>query len=121
LWISGSPGAGKSAIASSLVSRIGHRNCVRFFFKRDIPYFRNPSNVWRTLAYQLAIANTDIGIYLDKYLEKEPTYLGNGQHTDDFKTLIVEAFKSIPSENHSQAPIIIIDALDECDTSEEQK
>ncbi|KIJ51754.1 hypothetical protein M422DRAFT_244095 [Sphaerobolus stellatus SS14] len=87
LWIFGSPGAGKSAIASSL----------------------------------LAIANIDIGIYLDKYLEKEPTYLGNGQRTDDFKTLIVEAFKSIPSENHSQAPIIIIDALDECDTSEEQK
>ncbi|KIJ36187.1 hypothetical protein M422DRAFT_179718, partial [Sphaerobolus stellatus SS14] len=121
LWISGSPGAGKSAIASSLVLQLGQGNCAKFFFKRDSPYFRNPSNVWKTLAYRLGIVNIDIGIYLNKYLEKNPAYLENSHRTDDFKTLIVEAFKSIPSENHSQVPIIVIDALDECDTSEEWK
>ncbi|KIJ36174.1 hypothetical protein M422DRAFT_179768, partial [Sphaerobolus stellatus SS14] len=121
LWISGSPGAGKSAIASSLVSRIGHRNCVRFFFKQDSPYFRNPSNVWRTIAYYLSIINIEIGIYLDKYLEENPSYLENNQCSEYFDTLIVKAFRSISPKNQAQAPIIIIDALDECDTSEEQK
>ncbi|KIJ36165.1 hypothetical protein M422DRAFT_261492 [Sphaerobolus stellatus SS14] len=121
LWISGSPGAGKSAIASSLVSQIGRENCARFFFKRDSAYFRDPSNVWKTIAYHLAIVNKDIGIYLDKYLETNPSYMDNSQRSEDFKTLIVETFKYIPSENHSKAPIIIIDALDECDTSEGQK
>ncbi|KIJ38291.1 hypothetical protein M422DRAFT_144855, partial [Sphaerobolus stellatus SS14] len=121
LWISGSLGAGKSAIASSLVSQIGYRNCVRFFFKRDSPYFRNPLNVWKTIAYYLSIVNIDIGIYLDKYLEENPTYLENSQCSEYFDTLIVKAFRSISLKNQAQAPIIIIDALDECDTCEEQK
>ncbi|KIJ40495.1 hypothetical protein M422DRAFT_256455 [Sphaerobolus stellatus SS14] len=121
LWISGSPGAGKSAIASSLVSQIGHRNCVRFFFKRDSPYFHNPSNVWKTIAYYLSIVNIDIGIYLDKYLKENPSYLENSQCSEYFDTLIVKAFRSISLKNQTQAPIIIIDALNECDTSEEQK
>ncbi|KIJ36181.1 hypothetical protein M422DRAFT_96261, partial [Sphaerobolus stellatus SS14] len=93
-WISGSPGAGKSAIASSLVSQIGRENCARFFFKRDSAYFRDPSNVWKTIAYRLAIVNKDIGIYLDKYLETNPSYMDNSQRSEDFKTLIVETFKS---------------------------
>ncbi|KIJ38366.1 hypothetical protein M422DRAFT_176701, partial [Sphaerobolus stellatus SS14] len=121
LWISGSPGAGKSAIASSLVSRIGHGNCARFFFKRDSAYYRNPSNVWKTIAYRLAIINKDIGVYLDKYLETNPSYLDNNQRSKDFDNLIVKAFNSISQETQSQAPIVIIDALDECEISEEQK
>ncbi|KIJ38343.1 hypothetical protein M422DRAFT_176821, partial [Sphaerobolus stellatus SS14] len=121
LWISGSPGAGKSAIASSLVSRIGHGNCARFFFKRDSAYYRDPSNVWKTIAYRLAIINKDIGVYLDKFLETNPSYLDNNQRSKDFDTLIVKAFNSISQETQSQAPIVIIDALDECAISEEQK
>ncbi|KIJ22902.1 hypothetical protein M422DRAFT_84675, partial [Sphaerobolus stellatus SS14] len=121
LWISGSPGAGKSAIASSLVSKIGHRNCARFFFKRDSTYYHDPSNVWKTIAYRLAIINKDIGVYLDKFLETNPSYLDNNQRSKDFENLIVKAFNSISQETQSQAPIVIIDALDECNISEEQK
>ncbi|KIJ40258.1 hypothetical protein M422DRAFT_174001, partial [Sphaerobolus stellatus SS14] len=123
LFITGSPGAGKSAIASSLVSKLGPKKSARFFFNQDSKYFSKPSNVWRTIAYRLAIINQDIGKYLEDFLKKDPSYLENIHRSIDFKNLIVLAFQSIPAERKAQAPPVIIDALDEAKTSglKEQK
>jgi hypothetical protein len=62
LWISGSPGAGKSTIASSLVSKLSERGQLgaSFFFKRGHPALSDPSAVWRTIAFDLAQSDSTI-------------------------------------------------------------
>ncbi len=54
LWIVGAPGAGKSTIATTLATTLG-APCVKFFCKRDVSDLRNPRNIWRTLAYDIAV------------------------------------------------------------------
>ena len=56
LWISGSPGVGKSTIASSLVSMLEGRGRLgaSFFFKRGDAALSDPGVVWRTVAFDLA-------------------------------------------------------------------
>ncbi|KIJ28618.1 hypothetical protein M422DRAFT_130017, partial [Sphaerobolus stellatus SS14] len=126
LFISGSPGAGKSAIAAGLVLHLQEiapfriKKSVKFFFKRDSKYFSKPSNVWKTIAYRLAIINADIGTYLEKYLKDNPSYMDDVHRSMDFKNLIIPAFQSIPAERKAHAPCIIIDALDEAEVSDEQ-
>ncbi|KIM92382.1 hypothetical protein PILCRDRAFT_121422 [Piloderma croceum F 1598] len=56
LWIKGSPGSGKSTIASSLVSRLmkSGRLCSHFAFKRGDIMLNDPATVWRTVAHDLS-------------------------------------------------------------------
>jgi hypothetical protein len=55
MWINGSPGVGKSAIASSLVSILAEKRRLGsfFFFKRGDANLGDPSALWRTVAYDL--------------------------------------------------------------------
>ena len=55
LWISGSPGAGKSAVASSLVTELTKRRRLasHFFCKRDHASLGDPAVLWRIDAGQV--------------------------------------------------------------------
>jgi ABC-type transport system involved in cytochrome bd biosynthesis fused ATPase/permease subunit len=56
LWLGGSPGAGKSTIASTLVSQLAEMGRLgsSFFFKRGDIALSDPAAVWRTVAFDLA-------------------------------------------------------------------
>jgi hypothetical protein len=56
LWLGGSPGAGKSTIASTLVSQLAEMGRLgsSFFFKRGDVALSDPAAVWRTVAFDLA-------------------------------------------------------------------
>ena len=56
LWIVGSPGSGKSTIASTLVSRLTKRSRMgsNFAFKRGDIMLSDPAAVWRTIAHDLS-------------------------------------------------------------------
>jgi len=56
LWLSGSPGVGKSTIASTLVSRLLEMGKLgsHFFFKRDDVTLSDPAALWRTVAFDVA-------------------------------------------------------------------
>src|ERR1700729_2522609 len=60
LWLSGSPGAGKSAIASTLVSNLQEAGRLgsSFFCKRDDIALSEPAACWRTIAFYLARYDT---------------------------------------------------------------
>jgi hypothetical protein len=56
LWLSGSPGAGKSAVATTLVSNLQEAGQLgsSFFCKRDDIALSDPASCWRTIAFDLA-------------------------------------------------------------------
>jgi hypothetical protein len=56
LWLGGSPGAGKSTIASTLVSQLTEMGRLgsSFFFKRGDDTLSDPAVVWRTVAFDFA-------------------------------------------------------------------
>ncbi|KLO08972.1 hypothetical protein SCHPADRAFT_585405 [Schizopora paradoxa] len=110
LWIVGAPGAGKSAIATTLVKNFSSEYiCGKFFVKRDIGERRNPTSIWRTLAYELACSNAGMAGSMTEALSlKGPS---DTRNQEDYRDLIIKA------TGIQQCPVVVvIDALDECVT-----
>jgi hypothetical protein len=115
LWLSGSPGAGKSTIAATLVSKLVEMGRLgsSFFFKRDDATLRDPAGFWRTVAFDLAqvdrvfaerlienvtnrrvdLTRTDIESHY-KYLIKDPLMESLRRHTEALKAQAEVAKKS---------------------------
>ncbi len=118
LWISGAPGAGKSAISTTIVEK---HKCARFFVKRSATEeLRNPRAIWRTIASELASMHSGLEDDIVEVLsEKEKStreYPKDAKVRDQFRDLI-----EAPLRKHAEAPsagplfaMIVIDALDEC-------
>ncbi|KLO05511.1 hypothetical protein SCHPADRAFT_723450 [Schizopora paradoxa] len=109
LWISGAPGAGKSAIATSLAKEVFPRLrlCAKVFAKRDFADRSNPSNLWRTLIYDIALSHAGLRGSLMEALS-EPSVNINNQ--SDCLTLLIQAI-----EGQQHLPVVaVIDGIDEC-------
>ena len=118
LLLSGNPGAGKSTVASSLVSRLTERRRLGsyFFFKRGDVTLSNPAAVWRTVAHDLARYDATFSDNLFEVLKEKTVDPGRPDIALHFKFLIQEPLAR--SHNHFAShtvPVIVIDALDECD------
>jgi NACHT domain len=114
LWISGNPGAGKSAIASSLVAILTQlkRLGSYFFFKRGDSNLGNPAALWRTVAHDLARFHPTIKSSLIDYLK-----LPGFRDTDillHFNMMIEDILCRNCTHLSAKPPVIVIDALDEC-------
>ncbi len=119
LWISGAPGAGKSTISTTIV---GKHKCARFFVKRSATEdLRDPRAVWRTIAHALANMHHGVEDAIVKVLSEKEEYPKDAKVRDQFRDLI-----QLPLQMHAKAPsvgspcaLILIDALDECLTSDD--
>ncbi|KDQ51816.1 hypothetical protein JAAARDRAFT_704052 [Jaapia argillacea MUCL 33604] len=117
LWIKGFPGAGKSAIASSMVSRLRalHRLGSFFFFRRDQASSQTPSAVWRTVAYDLSRIYPAARNVIVAKLKADEAVVSTANIIELFNELVklplLQNSTSIPA---GRMPIIVIDALDEC-------
>ena len=120
LWISGSPGSGKSAVASSLVSELNQRERLAsyFFCKRDHARLGDPAVLWRTVAFDLARFHPGVKSILLEFLKK-----ANFMNTDillHFRCLIEEPLLKNRDRSSAPSPVIVLDALDECGSDESQ-
>jgi len=119
LWLSGSPGAGKSAIASTVVSHLAkHQPTVAFCFERGHAILGDPAVIWRSIAYGLACHDSALQSDIVQFLKDPKIHFGNdiGYH---FKHLIKEPLtKNCDVLSFEQPLVIVIDALDECDASD---
>jgi hypothetical protein len=120
LWISGSPGSGKSAVASSLVSELTKRRRLasHFFCKRDHTRLGDPTVIWRTVASDLARFNPGVKASLLELL-KETDF----RATDillHFHCLIMEPLTKNSNRSSEPPPVVVLDALDECGSDESQ-
>lgn len=123
LWLSGSAGTGKSAVAQTFAETCAEkcRLGAAYFFSR--PHKRNdPKTVIPTLAYQLAIHFPDYGTLLASVIGQDPTILQKTPRIQ-LRRLIVEPLSVLQLQGHpmAQAPfLIVLDGLDECKGIEAQ-
>jgi hypothetical protein len=115
LWLTGIPGAGKSAVASSIVSRLikDGRFGSHFFFKQDDASLNNSTALWRTVSYDLAKCNPAFADAVAATLQEGKINLQWPNIELHFTSLIEEPLRKIYHDSIS--PVIVIDALDECD------
>jgi len=113
IWIRGSPGVGKSALAASIANWLvdQNRHVITFRFDRTQSTTITTNALWRAVACDLA--------RLYPFLRKHIAQGNQGHGSSDidrlFKSLIEVPLSAlddvIPRE---ELPVIVIDALDEC-------
>ncbi|KIM74897.1 hypothetical protein PILCRDRAFT_79623, partial [Piloderma croceum F 1598] len=123
LWIVGSPGSGKSTIASSLVSQLtkSGRMGSNFAFKRGNVMLSDPAAVWRTIAHDLARYDDSFASILAAVLKSGTVDPGRPDIASHFESLIMEPL----TKRHNQSsphdiPVIVLDGLDECGSDPSQ-
>ncbi len=117
LWIFGAPGAGKSAIATTLIRQFSdERLCAKFSAKRDIADRRDPKRVWRTLAFNLAGSHVGLKGTIMEALSTSSRYSETASIEEQFRDLVVNAMK----DQQCLSAVVVIDALDECFTEDNE-
>jgi len=112
IWIRGSPGVGKSALAASIANRLldQKRHVISFRFDRTESTITT-SALWRTVACDLSRLFPSLRQHLAQ------GDLGRSSSDVDrlFKSLIEEPLSAlIDTIPWEELPVIVIDALDEC-------
>ena len=116
LWLSGSPGSGKTTIASTVVTDSDYFS-GQFFFHRDQAELCDPNNLWRHLALDLALGNDALGKSIAQALETQKANIRGLDISMQFEHLIIKPIQEV-FQNITAPLLIVIDALDECDQYE---
>ena len=113
IWIRGSPGVGKSALAASIAIRLEDqkRRVIPFRFNRTESTTITTNALWRAVACDLARFYSSLRPHLTQGIQ--------GHRSSDidrlFKSLIEEPLSMLGDDvSHEELPVIVIDALDEC-------
>ncbi|KAJ6602055.1 hypothetical protein DFH09DRAFT_877990, partial [Mycena vulgaris] len=114
MWLNGSAGIGKSAIAQMFAgecqtqARLG----ASFFFKRGHHKRGTWDGLFTTIAYQLATAIPRLSLPIQQAVEADKLVGGRAMPLQ-FRRLILEPFQqTVPL---GFLPVIVVDGVDECD------
>ncbi|THU80855.1 WD40 repeat-like protein [Dendrothele bispora CBS 962.96] len=117
-WMCGMAGTGKSTIAKTLCSELEKQQLLAgsFFCSRQIPECREYYYIIPTIAYQLAYYCCTFGETLQKVLEEDPRIADKGPSIQ-VKKLLIQPWQAVMKAKRLKGclPVIVIDALDECD------
>ncbi|CAM1506290.1 Fc.00g059310.m01.CDS01 [Cosmosporella sp. VM-42] len=110
-WLRGKPASGKSVLAGSVIDRLRDLEvpCSYFFFKHGNKKRSTLSYCLRSLAYQMACANTDVRQTILK-LSQDDSKLDHDSEKTIWRKLFVSGIFSARLEPHYW----VIDGLDEC-------
>jgi hypothetical protein len=115
-WLSGSPGSGKTTIASTVVADF-HCFSGQFFFCRDQVELRDPDNLWRRIALDLSLGSNELKKSLAQALEIQKANIRGFDISMQFEHLIAKPLQHIFGTSVKPL-LIVVDALDECDSYE---
>ena len=95
LWLSGSPGAGKSAIATTIVSNLQEAGQLGsyFFCKRDDIALSDPASCWRTIAFDLAQYDPVIAKRMIENIKRKKIDPGRPDIESHYKYLIEDPLR----------------------------
>ncbi|KAG2062616.1 hypothetical protein BDR04DRAFT_975255, partial [Suillus decipiens] len=118
IWLNGLAGVGKTSIAFTIAEEMkaANRLAATFFFSHK--HSQKAAFIIPTIAYQLAIAFPRIREDIVKAVERDGMLLSPGKsRADQIRELVIKPLETL---RFRQEPyVIIIDALDECFSSEE--
>ncbi|TFK38260.1 hypothetical protein BDQ12DRAFT_631559, partial [Crucibulum laeve] len=115
LWLNGPAGAGKSAIAQTICemsAESGHLG-ASFFFSRTDPTRNNPTNLFPTIAYQLAMYSLNFKSHLETIIELDPSVITKAMDIQ-LQQLILLPFQPLNDVESTPSRVVVIDGLDEC-------
>ncbi|KAJ7809321.1 hypothetical protein B0H14DRAFT_1501166 [Mycena olivaceomarginata] len=114
LWLHGSAGMGKSAIAQMFAGECADQGRLgaSFFFRRGHPKRGTWHNLITTIAYQLAISVPELLVPIKQAVESDKLVVGRALAVQ-FQQILAKSFRNAPASQF--LPIIILDGLDECD------
>ncbi|THU78458.1 hypothetical protein K435DRAFT_973529 [Dendrothele bispora CBS 962.96] len=120
-WICGMAGTGKSTIAKSVCDTMQNKKMLAatFFCSRQFPECRDHSKIIPTIVYQMAQFSPSFGRQLVTILQGNPDKVSKPPN-EQLEMLLVEPWMKVVSTGgvHPFSPVIIIDALDECENIE---
>ncbi|KAG1727990.1 hypothetical protein EDB19DRAFT_171101 [Suillus lakei] len=122
IWLSGSPGTGKSAIAHTIASRLKNKSRLAgtFFFSRqhkDIPGMASLDFFAPTLAYQISKSKHLAKDPVVQSIRSDPAILDPRKPlADQIQDLLVKPLQNLQvSWGHSEPKVLVIDAIDACE------
>lgn len=122
-WLNGMAGTGKSTISRTIARSFadtGHLG-ASFFFKRGEGDRGSAAKLFTTIAAQLATKQPAIAPYIKNVVDADPTITDRGLK-DQFDKLILQPLSAVPSNaRKAECIVIVIDALDECDSEDKVK
>ncbi|KAF8810394.1 hypothetical protein BYT27DRAFT_7186617 [Phlegmacium glaucopus] len=120
LWLYGSAGAGKSAIAQTIAEMCAILDLLvaSFFFSRSSQSRNNEKHLIASIAYQLTISIPATRTYVDAAVQSDPAVFHKSLDTQ-IETLIIRPLKNAcavvdPAVTKKWPRLIVIDGLDEC-------
>ncbi|KAF8810404.1 hypothetical protein BYT27DRAFT_7186632, partial [Phlegmacium glaucopus] len=129
LWLYGSAGAGKSAIAQTIAEMCAKLGLLvaSFFFSRSSQSRNNEKHLIASIVYQLTISIPATRTYVDAAIQSDPAVFHKSLDTQ-IETLIIQPLKNAinllvrdnacavvdPAVTKKWPRLIVIDGLDEC-------
>ncbi|CAE6443512.1 unnamed protein product [Rhizoctonia solani] len=115
-WMNGMAGTGKTTIACSLAQALEARGQLggSFFCSRASPECRDANRIVPTISYQLAHYSTPFRAALFQVLDGDPD-VGSRNITSQFERLLKNPLMELKNQLLGNV-VIVIDALDECDS-----
>ncbi|KAG2130622.1 uncharacterized protein EDB93DRAFT_77612 [Suillus bovinus] len=122
IWLSGSPGTGKSAIAHTIASRLKDKSRLAgtFFFSRqhkDVPGMASLDFFAPTLAYQISQSKHMAKASVVQSIRSDPAILDPRKPlADQIQELLVKPLQNVQvSWGHLEPKVLVIDAIDACE------
>ncbi|KAJ5701262.1 hypothetical protein N7488_008810 [Penicillium malachiteum] len=118
-WLNGMAGTGKSTIARTVAesSKEGGQLGASFFFKKGEPGRGNASLFISTIVKQLMAHSQQLTLAVLQAIDKDPDIALKALR-EQFEKLLLEPLQSVQSRS-TTTMVIVIDALDECDSAEQ--
>ncbi|KAF8322366.1 uncharacterized protein EI90DRAFT_2854540, partial [Cantharellus anzutake] len=121
VWLRGSPGTGKTAIAMSVASTLKAQGTLAasFFWDKNQTGsgLDSTKQFPSTLAHQLACFNEDFKMSLVRCLRQQDLQLVQDLPLDkQLKSLVIEPMRNLTKilPSGKDRPVIVLDGLDEC-------
>ena len=123
LYLFGSEGTGKSAIAQTIAEHCKTNNILgaSFFFSRASSERNTDKNLIATLAYQLCVTVPELKPFIAKAVEDDLSTFQKDVETQMERLIINPIIQATEEGKTLRYPIlIVVDGLDECEGAKEQ-